>query len=311
MVTPGQGEQVPIYRPIGDNANDPNAPVLTSEEMGRLGKGLTGAIDRADAGQNIFIDLTRELTPEELEAIEAQRKFFEFATASGEEQAMRAREMFELFTSAKPHIQQTIKESFAPIGLMQQQAAERAGSEVRQAYAAIPEQQERQLSRLGISPTSARSQALQRDVALARAAAEAGAKTQARAGVRQQQRQRQLEGVALGMQAPGPALQAAALGTQAYGAGAGGLASTLGQSAGLTAQAQQNALQRAFAGQENALNRQQQMELARMNESMQLRQAGAQNRAAMIGGIGNIAGLFTGLGGQSSSRTSLSPLDWY
>jgi hypothetical protein len=98
----------------------------------------------------------------------------------------------------------------------EQQMADQATMGVNQAFDKMADQQNRQLARYGISPTSGRFQGKQQDLNLMRAAAEAGARNRARIQARDLSFNRN-------MQLAGMASPLASYATSNYGAATGAL----------------------------------------------------------------------------------------
>lgn len=210
----------------------------------------------------------------------AQQDFFNFSRQIAEEEATRSRELFNIFkTDFLPKIQATVQSAFA--GVPVEAALGAASADVQQAFQKAGDIQERQASRLGVSATSPAFQAQQRNLAIARAAAEAGARNTVRSQTRDTNFQRALAGTQIGLQFPTLARQGLQTGLGGFQAGAGGVAQ-----AGLGIAGQQ------IGVQQNELNRQTQLQIAEQQRK-------AQEQAAIFGGLGELGGAGIGfaLGG--------------
>lgn len=203
--------------------------------------------------------------------IAAQQEFFQFATQAAREQAERSRFLFNIYKeNFLPGEIRFAREAFA--GIPAEQAVGRATADVGAAFSRARGIAERGLERFGVDPSSPRFAGFLGEFEQARAAAEAGARTQARQRIRDVNFQRRLQATQLGRGLPPLAAGGLAAGTQAFGAGAGGLAGAF--------QAQS---QREFLGQQAQLSRQAQLEAQRRQE-----------QTAGFAGIGQLLGLGIG-----------------
>ena len=130
---------------------------------------------------------------------------------------------------------------------------DQAAVDVTQSFDKARGIQARNLSRMGIDPSSGRWRGLQQQLALAEAAAEAGARTRARRQGRRESFGRMMQAAGLGQQLPGYGIQAMEAGSS-LGRGAGqGYRALAGDYGSLAAASQQAGMMGGFQGALNSL----------------------------------------------------------
>lgn len=244
------------------------------------------------------LDFQRDIAGRQFGLSERALGLSEKQVAIAQQQEARASELYNFYlTNYRPGETQWIRESFA--GISPSQAVARAVGGVEQQATAVREITDRNLTRLGIDPSSGRALSARSSQDLQIAAAKAGAANRARLETRDINRQRRTQAVAAGLGLP---IQSAQQSGQAAGilgqAGQGisqastGLArAAQGVQSGFTGlgnifqnignqefQAGQAGLARSFTAGQNQLDRD------------------AQARAARAQGIGDIIGTIGGVG---------------
>jgi hypothetical protein len=215
------------------------------------------------------------------EALQFQKAMADRQMKISERQQAMADEQYTYWKDTFQPIEKGIAAS-ANVGLDPAYYADRAGADVGTAFDKAGEIAGRNQMRLGIDPSSPKYQAQQQQLALARAASEAGARTNARDRIRDVNYARKLDAASLGRNIPATAGTMLASG-----------ANTMGQAANTSGQAYGQSLQTLS----NVANQQitaggQALDAAQFNANLafQKQQAANQQNSAMWQGIGSMAG---------------------
>jgi len=188
------------------------------------------------------------------QASEAMEDYYRFATQAGEEQAARARELWDIYKNEYlPGELAWAKQSFA--GIPVQQAVDWASADVNRSFDKALDIQGRNMSRMGINPNAPRYADMMHNYSLARAAAEAGAKNLARRDVRNTNYEMARQAAAFGKGMPTTASGITASGANIYGQGASGLGNTLMSYGNTLFGAQQDQIQRDWLTQQAEADR--------------------------------------------------------
>lgn len=175
----------------------------------------------------------------------------------------------------------------ADVGIDPGYYAARAASDVNASFDKSADVNTRNMARMGIDASSGRFGQMDAEMEIARAAAEAGASTQARNVVADTNYQRKMNAASIGRNMPSTAASMSANAANTYGSAAGtqrGASATVQQGYSTAIGANMQAANMGLDAQQ--FN-------AQMN--MQQQQIDAQKQAAMIGGLGQMAGVGAGL----------------
>ena len=224
--------------------------------------------------EGMMIGLNEDALALQAEALAFSYDIANRMTEIAEEDAERARQQWDTYTTHYlPGEIEFIRSSFAGIPIDLETGWASAG--VKASFDKAGETQRRNLARMGIDPTSGAFAQSEEDMAIARAAAEAGARNDARRVVRDTNYERERQAVSIGRGIPQTASGISSQAASAYGAAGAGVNSAAG-----------NASQTSVGIGQNYAS----MYQSDQNRKAAEDQADADELSGLFGGLGAIGG---------------------